>query len=70
MTIVLNGDAHEVEEGTTVADLVRELGRDPGRPGVAVAVGDEVVPRATWNDHALHEGDRVEVVAAVQGGST
>jgi sulfur carrier protein len=31
-------------------------------------VQGEVVPRGEWPARALREGDRVEVVAAIQGG--
>lgn len=68
MNIVVNGDARDVVDGATVAELVAQLGRDPSRPGVAVAVDEEVVPRRAWEQRRLHNGDRVEVVAAVQGG--
>ena len=36
--------------------------------GVAAAVNGEVVPRRSWAGAALRDGDRVEVVTAVQGG--
>ena len=36
--------------------------------GVAVAVDGEVVPRGEWESTELHEGQRVEVLQAVQGG--
>ena len=36
--------------------------------GVAVAIDAEVVPRGEWEGVQLHEGSRVEVVMAVQGG--
>jgi sulfur carrier protein len=39
-----------------------------GQGGVAVAVNDEVVPRRVWSATALADGDRVEVLTAVQGG--
>jgi sulfur carrier protein len=39
-----------------------------GSTGVAVAVNDDVVPRASWSTTALRPGDRVEVLTAVQGG--
>jgi sulfur carrier protein len=68
MSIVVNGEERTVDEGTTVADLVRELGRNPDRPGVAVAIGGEVVPRSEWT-RPLRDGERVEVVGAVQGGA-
>ena len=68
MNLTVNGQEREVADGVTVADLVRELGRDPDRPGVAVARNREVVRRADWADTTLEAGDRVEVLNAVQGG--
>jgi sulfur carrier protein len=68
MRVMTNGHERPVQEGMTVADLVVELGHDPNQPGVAVAVNGTVVPRRTWGMHMLAEGDRVEVLGAVQGG--
>jgi sulfur carrier protein len=64
----VNDRDRTVGEEATLADLVAALGRDPRRPGAAVAVNGEVVPRAAWPEHRLREGDRVEVLAASQGG--
>ena len=36
--------------------------------GVAVAVDAEVVPRGQWDSTELHEGARVEILRAIQGG--
>jgi thiamine biosynthesis protein ThiS len=33
-----------------------------------VAVDAEVVPRSAWERTALSEGQRVEILAAIQGG--
>ncbi len=68
MTVVVNGHTREVELGTTVVDLVHGLGRDPAGAGTAVAINGTVVPRHRWADRKLGDGDRVEVLAAVQGG--
>jgi sulfur carrier protein len=66
MNINVNGEPSTAAEGSTVADLVEALaGR---RGGVAVAVNEDVVPRAAWADTALRPGDRVEILTAVQGG--
>jgi sulfur carrier protein len=35
---------------------------------VAVAVDAEVVPRGQWAQTQLHEGARVEILRAIQGG--
>ena len=67
MKIVLNGGEHEIGEGTTVAQLVTEAAGNSGR-GVAVAVDAEVVPRSAWEDTTLIDGQRVELLAAIQGG--
>lgn len=63
MNITVNGEA-AVHEGTLAALVADSV---PDRAGVAVAVNDEVVPRASW-DRPLADGDRVEIVRAVQGG--
>ena len=66
MNISVNGEPSTAAAGSTVADLVDALaGR---RGGVAVAVNEDVVPRARWEDTPLNPGDRVEILTAVQGG--
>jgi sulfur carrier protein len=64
----VNGAVEEVPAGTTIEGLLTRLGLGPTPRGVAVAVGDEVVRRGAWPERALTEGDRVEIVTAVQGG--
>ncbi|MFE1309712.1 sulfur carrier protein ThiS [Streptomyces sp. NPDC058755] len=66
VTISVNGERHQVAPGTALDALVKTLTRAPS--GVAAAVNETVVPRAQWATTALAEGDRVEVLTAVQGG--
>lgn len=66
--IELNGKSTELPAPATVADAVRAAGASPDGRGLAVAVGGEVVPRAAWEERRLQEGERVEVLHAVQGG--
>ncbi|MGH8910609.1 MAG: sulfur carrier protein ThiS [Egibacteraceae bacterium] len=68
MDIVVNGLQRSLPRGATVADLVAEMGHDLARPGVAVAVNGMVVTRGAWEQQTLHDGDRVEVLGAAQGG--
>jgi sulfur carrier protein len=68
MTIELNGEPVEVEDAATVAAIVTQVGAPAGRRGVAVAVDGEVVPRSEWERTPLTDGQRVEVVGAIQGG--
>jgi sulfur carrier protein len=64
--VSLNGEPHRVLAGSTVADLVAGLGRDPRT--VAVERNGDLVPRARFGATALCTGDRLEVVHFVQGG--
>jgi sulfur carrier protein len=66
MKVQLNGAEHEMTAHGTVRDLLKQLGRD-GVP-CAVEVNLKLVPHANHAQHALHEGDRVEVVTLVGGG--
>ena len=66
MEILVNGQVRQVCEGTTVAELLNELGL-AGRY-VAVELNLQVVPRARHAEHRLAGGDRLEIVTLVGGG--
>ena len=68
LTVHLNGEPHKLDDGATVATVVEALGAERARRGVAVAVEAEVVPRAQWERRELRDGERVEVLTAIQGG--
>jgi sulfur carrier protein len=68
MTIELNGEPIEVAARATVAAVVELAGAGGDRRGVAVAVEGEVVPRSDWERTEVREGQRIEVVGAIQGG--
>lgn len=67
-TISLNGAPRELSPGATVAEAVDAIGVTTSRGGLAVAVDGEVVPRGEWGLLVLRDGQRVEVLQAVQGG--
>ena len=66
MKVLVNGQARVVETGSTLGDLLKVLALPTD--GLAVAVNLEVVPRRGYDDHALSEDDRIELVRAVGGG--
>lgn len=68
MTVVVNGAPRNLPGNTTVAELVRVLGRDPDQAGTAIARNGDVLPRRDWAATPLADGDTVEVVIAVGGG--
>jgi thiazole synthase len=67
LRITVNGEPQTAPAGTTVAGLVARLGMEAAR--VAVERNQDVVPRKTWAEAALAEGDKIEIVAFVGGGS-
>ncbi|MER6623063.1 MULTISPECIES: sulfur carrier protein ThiS [unclassified Streptomyces] len=66
MNISVNGERREFAPGTALDLVVKSLTAAPS--GVAAALNETVVPRAQWPATPLSEGDRVEVLTAVQGG--
>lgn len=66
VSIVVNGASRALRPGTTVRGLLSELLLE--RPGVAVAVNEEVVRRGDWDRTVLTRNDRVEIIHAVGGG--
>jgi sulfur carrier protein len=64
--ISVNGQARTAPGGITLEQLV--AGLTELTSGVAAAVGGEVVPRTKWAATAVNDGDRIEIVTAVQGG--
>ncbi len=57
LRLSVNGESLAVAQGSTVADLVRQLGLERGR--VAVERNGVVVPRAEHGSVRLAETDRV-----------
>ncbi|MEU8432437.1 sulfur carrier protein ThiS [Streptomyces sp. NPDC029216] len=66
MTISVNGEPREVAAGTTLDAVVATL--TAAASGVAAALNETVVPRGQWPYTAVGDGDRVEILTAVQGG--
>lgn len=66
MTISVNGEPREVAAGTVLATVV--AGLTQATKGVAAALNETVVPRGQWPYTSVADGDRVEILTAVQGG--
>ena len=68
MLLQINGEQRDFPDSLTVAALVAQLGMKPDR--VAVELNLEIVPRTQWDATTLKNGDKLEVVHFVGGGST
>ncbi|MFI9624300.1 sulfur carrier protein ThiS [Streptomyces sp. NPDC052042] len=66
VSVSVNGEVRLLAAGTTLEAVV--AGLTSAGSGVAAAVNESVVPRGQWPATALHDGDRVEILTAVQGG--
>ena len=66
MRVVANGEAVELDDDATVADLLSSLGL--GGRWVLVERNGQPVARSQLATTPLAEGDRMEVVRAVAGG--
>lgn len=67
LTIQMNGEQREVPAGLTLADLLELLELPADR--VAVELNREVVKRSAWSATPIQEGDQLEIVQMVGGGS-
>ncbi len=65
-TIEFNGQSREVNEGYTVADLLRET-RVEAR-FCAVEINLEILPKDQYATRRFRDGDQIEIVTLVGGG--
>jgi thiamine biosynthesis protein ThiS len=67
MTVVVNGEPKEFPNGRSLAAFIEHLGLKGDR--IAVELNREIAPRSRWTEISLAEGDRLEIVHFVGGGS-
>ncbi len=66
MNLLVNGKSQDLPERTTIRDLLHVL-ELPTR-GIAVEVNQQIVPRQTYAEREVSDGDCVEIVSLVGGG--
>ena len=66
MRLKINGDEKEIPNVTTLADVIDHLAMKADR--VAVELNRAIVPRTSWLETSLKEGDELEIVHFVGGG--
>lgn len=67
MILTINGEPRDFPDGLTLAALIAQLGMKADR--VAVELNLEIVPRGNWEATQLKDGDKLEIVHFVGGGS-
>lgn len=66
MQLIINGEARQFENVSTLADLVTALQIKGDR--IAIELNRQIVSRAAWPETKLRDGDRLEIVHFVGGG--
>jgi sulfur carrier protein len=66
--ITVNGKQEALESPTTVAAYIEAMPIEQRH--LALALNGEVIPRDRWPNTPINEGDAMEIVRMVGGGST
>ena len=67
MNVTVNGKPMEVPDGLTIDGLLTHLG--VRREYTAVALNREVTPKHQYAQSVIRDGDKVEIVRPMGGGS-
>ncbi|MFH7829373.1 sulfur carrier protein ThiS [Kluyvera chengduensis] len=66
MQIQFNDEAIQCAEGQTVSELLIQLNQL--KPGTALALNQQVLPREQWQQHIVQEGDQILLFQVIAGG--
>lgn len=66
MRIQINGKDKEIQDNSTILNLLEHLGQHPQK--VAVEVNREIIKRDRYSHHHLQQGDEIEILQFVGGG--
>jgi len=66
LEIRINGKRHQIKVGSTLQDLIEELGM--GGQRIAVELNQEIIPYGHYREYTLSAGDCMEIVRAIGGG--
>jgi thiamine biosynthesis protein ThiS len=67
MRLIINGEERDFGSLSTLSDLIAQLGMKADR--VAVELNRDLVPRDRWPSTQLADGDKLEIVHIVGGGT-
>jgi thiamine biosynthesis protein ThiS len=66
IVIQVNGESRETAAGTTVRELLDQLGLNAGR--VAIEHNSLILAKTEWEETRVASGDKLEIVQFVGGG--
>ena len=65
--ITVNGESRELDKPVTVTEYVRQCNYVPAQ--VVVELNEAIIKRETWGETLLKDGDVVEILQFMGGGS-
>jgi len=66
ITCTINGTSQTLRRGTTLLEFLKMKGLSP--QAVVVEHNRKVIPRGTYEEVEIHEGDVLEIVQIIGGG--
>ena len=66
MEVIINGDQHLIDSSYSLMDLLVSLEMTQGH--IAVELNGEIIPKSTFQQQQLSDGDKIEIVQAIGGG--
>jgi len=66
MKVFVNDDCVLIADQSNISQLLAQL-KSPTK-GIAIAIGQEIIPASQWDNHLLNEDDHVLLIRATQGG--
>jgi len=67
MIVSVNNQSVQTPEAATLSSLLVQLAL-ADKKGIAVAVNNAIVPRATWANFPLSGNEKITILQATQGG--
>lgn len=67
MNIYINSKLQELSDAAKITDALGAL-NITSLNGIAVAINDNVIPKAEWNTYVLQQEDKITLIKAAQGG--
>ena len=66
MEVIINGGQHLIDSSYSLMDLLVNL--EMTQAQIAVELNGEIIPKSTFQQQQLSDGDKIEIVQAIGGG--
>ena len=65
MELIINGDQRLIDSSYSLMDLLLSLEMTQGH--IAVELNGEIIPKSTFQQQQLSDGDKIEIIHAIGG---